>query len=401
MSITLQHLRDAADRIRGSVYRSPCHYSLALSRLTGATVYCKLDHLQLTGSFKERGARNKLLQLSDAEKRAGVIAASAGNHASALAYHGQQLGIPVTVVMPVWAPITKVANCRSFGATVLQHGDSFDAAKQHATALAHERGLTYAHGFDDAAIIAGAGTVGLEILEDVPDVDAIIVPVGGGGLIAGIAVAVKAIRPSCKVIGVETLNAPTFYESRKAKRVVKIDSHPTLADGLAISEVGKLCFEIANPLVDDVVLVDESTIARAVLKMLEMEKTVVEGAGAAPLAAMLQHDLALAGKKVVLCLCGGNIDITTLGKVIERGLATDGRLCRITCTISDRPGGLARLTKVLADAGASVHEIAHDRSFAQHGDVSTVEVACVLETRDADHIREVREAIARAGIGIR
>ncbi|MFT3788594.1 MAG: threonine ammonia-lyase [Tepidisphaeraceae bacterium] len=401
MSVSLESIRAAAERIRGAVYRSPCHYSHLLSRFTGAKVYCKLDHLQLTGSFKERGARNKLAQLSPEQKQRGVIAASAGNHASALAYHGQQLGVPVTVVMPVWAPMTKVSNCRSFGATVVQQGDSFAEAMTHARQLCEQKKLTYVHGFDDPDVISGQGTVGLEILEDVPEPDAVIVPVGGGGLIAGVGAAIKALRPATRVIGVETANAPTYYESRRAGKVVKIDSRFTLADGLAIAEVGQLCFEIAQKVVDDVVLVDEAHIARAVLKLLEMEKQVLEGAGAAPLAAMLQRDLDLSGKIVVLCLCGGNIDVAMLGKVIERGLASDGRLCRLVCTISDRPGGLAKLTRVLADAGASVNEITHDRNFAREADVQSVDAVCVLETRDHDHIRAVREALSGAGIAVR
>ncbi len=399
MSVTLQDIRAAEQRIRGAVYRSPCHYSLLLSRLTGSRVFCKLDHLQVTGSFKERGARNRLLKLTDDQKRRGVIAASAGNHALALAYHGQQLGIPVSVVMPMWAPLTKVSNCRTFGANVMQQGESFDDARAHAMSLCEQQQLTYVHGFDDADIIAGAGTLGLEVIEDVPDADAVIIPVGGGGLIAGAGVAIKALRPGVRVIGVETQNAPTLFESRRAGRIVRIPSKPTLADGLAIAEVGKLCFEICQRVVDELVLVDEAHIARAVLRLLELDKTVLEGAGAASLAAMLQHDLGLRGKTVVLALCGGNIDLTMLSKVIDRGLAADGRICRFTCSISDRPGGLARLTSLLAQAGASVKEIDHDRNFAG-ADIATVHVNCVLETRDHEHIRAIESMLAREGVAV-
>lgn len=399
MPVTLADVRLAADRIRDAIYKSPCPYSLLLSRLLNAEIYCKLDHLQVTGSFKERGARNRLMKLTDDERRRGVVAASAGNHALALAYHGTELGIAVTVVMPIYAPLTKVTNTRSFGATVVLHGEHYDAAREHALSLATDGGPVYIPGFDDPDIVAGAGTIGLEILEEVPDVDAILVPVGGGGLIAGVALAVKSIRPEVKVIGVEAANAPTLRRSLDAGEVVKIPTSPTLADGLAVAEVGRLCFDLARQYVDDVVLVDEAHLAKAVLRLLEMEKTVVEGAGAAALAAMLQHDLGLAGKKVVLCLCGGNIDLTIVGRVIDRGLAADGRLCRITCSISDRPGSLARLTTLIADAGASVVQIDHDRNFAD-ADVARVSVNCTLETRDAAHADEVERRLADAGIPV-
>ena len=292
-AVTLDAIRAARERIRNVIYHSPCPYSLQLSRLCGAEVYCKLDHLQITGSFKERGARNKLLLLSPEQRKHGVIAASAGNHALALAYHGHELGIAVTVVMPKWAPLIKVTNCRGFRADVIQLGDSFDEARAHARMLAQQKGFTYVHGFDDADVIAGQGTMGLEILEDVPDVDAVIVPVGGGGLIAGVGLAVKSLRPQVRVIGVEPHNAPTLRASLEAGRVTRIETRPTLADGLAIAEVGKLCFEIARDVVDDLVMVDEAQIAMSVLRLLELEKTVVEGAAAVPLAAALRRSLGL------------------------------------------------------------------------------------------------------------
>src|SRR4051812_12257703 len=244
--ISLADIKKARERIGDAVYHSPTPYSLSLSRLCGCEIYCKLDHLQMTGSFKERGARNKLMLLSDEERKRGVIAASAGNHALALAYHGQQLGISVKVVMPKFAPIVKVKNCRSFGAEVVLHGDAYADAKEQALKLSHDEGRVFVPGFDDADIIAGQGTMGLEILEDVPDVDAIIVPVGGGGLIAGVGTAVKALKPSVRVIGVEPDHAPTLKASLEAGRVMRIDTKPTLADGLAVAEVGKLCFEIAQ-----------------------------------------------------------------------------------------------------------------------------------------------------------
>jgi threonine dehydratase len=399
MPISLQDIQSARDRIRDAVFHSPCAYSLQLSRLCGCEIWCKLDHLQVTGSFKERGARNKLIQLSDAQKSKGIIAASAGNHALALAYHGQLLKIPVAVVMPQWAPIVKVANCRSFGAKIILHGESYDQARQQALKLSQEQGLEYIPGFDDPAIIAGQGTLGLEILEDLPDVDAVIVPVGGAGLIAGVGLAIKSLKPTVKIIGAESEAAPTLHASLKAGHVVKIDSRPTLADGLAVAEAGTLCFEIAQQVVDDLVLVDEAQIAKSILRLLELEKTVVEGAGAVPLAAAVQLKDQLAGKKVVLCLTGGNIDVTTIGKIIERGLAADGRLCRIGARISDRPGALAHLTQLIATTGASVKEIDHDRNFGP-ADVASVLVWCILETRDAEHVMQVRETLMRNGIEV-
>lgn len=404
---TIQDIRAAAQRIAGAVYHSPCPYSLSLSRFCGCQIYCKLDHLQMTGSFKERGARNKLMLLTPAEQKAGVIAASAGNHGLGLAYHGQLLSIPVTVVMPVWAPLVKVANCKSFGAQVIQAGQSFAESQTRALQIAEERGLTLVPGFDDPAVIAGQGTMGLEIIADVPDADAVIVPVGGGGLLAGVGTAVKALRPACRVIGVEPANAPTLHESLAAGRVTAIQTKPTLADGLAVAQIGSLCFDIIRNVMDHLVLVDEAQIARAVLRLLELEKMAVEGAGAVPLAAVSpgSHEasshqpLNLAGKKVVLCLSGGNIDLTLISRIIERGLAADGRLCRIVAGISDRPGGLARLTAVLAATGASIKEVIHDRHFGP-ADVAIVRVVCILETRDFDHVRQVHEALRQAGIEI-
>lgn len=397
LPVTLADIRAAAAGIAGAVYRSPCPYSLSLSRWCGCEVYCKLDHLQMTGSFKERGARNKLARLSDHQKRAGVIAASAGNHALALAYHGQELGIAVTVVMPRYAPLVKVTNCRSFGAKVLLEADNFAEAYARAQEIGKEKGLLFIPGFDDPDIIAGQGTMGLEILEDVPDVDAVIVPVGGGGLIAGVGLAIKSMRPDVKIIGVEPVNAPTMHASLAAGRVVAVETKPTLADGLAVGKAGEMCFQIARKVIDELQLVDEPRIAKSVLRLLEMEKMVIEGAAAVPLAAVMPAPDSLRGKKVVLCLCGGNIDVTVISRIIERGLAADGRLCRVVAHVSDRPGSLARLAGILATTGASVKEISHDRNFGP-ADVGRVSIACVLETRDVEHIEQVHEALRKAGI---
>jgi threonine dehydratase len=395
--VTLDSIRAARRRIGDVIYHSPCPYSLSLSRLCGCDVYCKLDHLQMTGSFKERGARNKLMLLCEDDRRHGIVAASAGNHALALAYHGKELGVPVTVVMPKWAPLVKVSNCRSFGANVLIDGETYDDSKRIAREMSDRQKLVYIPGFDDPDIIAGQGTLGLEILEDVPDVDAVIVPIGGGGLIAGMGLAIKSLKPNVRIIGVEPANAPTLHESLKRGAVTRIETKPTLADGLAVAETGALCFEIAKSVVDEIRLVSEEEIARSILKLLELEKTVVEGAAATPLAAAADPKFDLAGKKVVLVLSGGNIDVTLIARVIERGLAVDGRLCRIVVQLSDRPGSLAKLAEVFASTGASVKDISHDRSFGP-ADVSMVNVVCVLETRDQEHISQVMRALRQAGI---
>lgn len=401
MSITLDDIRAAQSRIAGAVYETPCPPSAALSDATGCRVHCKLEHLQRTGSFKERGACNALLLLDAEAKQRGVIAASAGNHALALAYHAGRLGVPVTVVMPVFAPLTKVANCRKLGATVIQHGDSIADAAEHAHTLVADKGLTYINGFDDPAIIAGQGTLGLELLEQLPEMDAVIVPVGGAGLIAGVALAIKSIKPRVTVIGVEPARVASLTAALEAGEPVRIDAKPTLADGLAVPRVGDHAFAIAKQHVDRVVTVDEHAIAQGVLRLAELEKSVVEGAGAAGLAALLADELPeLKDKTVALPLCGGNIDMPVLGQVIDRGLVADGRLCRFTATISDRPGGLSRFTAAVADAGASIRDITHDRAFAGD-DLTEVIVRCIAETRDFAHVHQLRRRLADAGFDVR
>jgi threonine dehydratase len=376
---------------------TPCPESIPLSEITGARVFCKLDNLQRTGSFKERGARNALLQLDPAQKKRGVIAASAGNHALGLAYHGQLLGIPVTVVMPDYAPLIKVSTCRKLGARVLVQGRDFAEARAHADALVDREGLAYIHGFDNPAIIAGQGTMALEILEQVRDVDAIICPIGGAGLIAGLAVAAKALKPRLKIIGVESMATASFTAALRAGRPVTIPRRATLADGLAVLKVGTNAFELARHRVDRVVRVSEDWIALAILRLVELDKTVVEGAAAAPLAALMAGLLpGLRGKKVVLTVCGGNIDPAMLSRVIEKGLVHDGRLTRFTAVISDRPGGLAELTRVVAACGASIKDIEHDRAFSGP-DVSAVNAVCTVETRDHAHIRELHRALKKHG----
>ncbi len=396
--ITFKEIETARDRIEGAVFESACHRSIPLSEISGAQVFCKFENAQRTGSFKERGARNALAQLSADQKKRGVIAASAGNHAQALAYQGKLLGIPATVVMPQYAPLIKVTNCQRLGATVVLHGHDFAEAKAYAHAIAAEKGLAYIDGYDDPAIIAGQGTLGLEILNQVKDADAVIVPVGGGGLIAGVSLAIKSVRPQTKVIAVEAENVASFSAALDAGKPTRIELKPTLADGLAIPIVGAHAFAIARDHVDQTVTVSEEKIAIAILRLIELEKTVVEGAGATPLATLLSGKLPeLSGKRVVLPLCGGNIDPNILSRVIEHGLVADGRLCRFSAVISDRPGGLAVLSKRIAAAGASIKQIVHDRAFTT-SDVSTVSVLCTIETRNHEHFAQVRARLKEHGI---
>lgn len=357
----------------------------------------KKDIYQRTGSFKERGARNSLKLLSADQRRQGVIAASAGNHALGLAYHGQLLNIPVTLVMPAHAPFTKVQNCKEYGARVIQQGSNFGEAMAHAMELSQKEGLRYINGYDDPEIIAGQGTCGVEIIEQVPDLDAIVVPVGGGGLIAGIALAVKTLSPSTMIIGVEAEACPSFIAAMKAGEPVSVVPTSSLADGLAVPKVGPHAFAVANTRIDKMVTVNEKEIAIAILRLLELEKCVVEGAGAAGLAAMLAGKLPeLEGKRVCTVLCGGNIDVTVLGRVIERGLAADDRLVRFMVSVSDRPGGIAKLTTLIAKVGASIKDIFHERAWLE-SDVASVQVKCVVETRDHAHAEELHSALLNEG----
>jgi len=396
--ITFKDIEAARERIAGAVYYSPCPLSIQLSEITGMEIFCKFDNLQRTGSFKERGARNVLAQLAPDQQRRGVIAASAGNHAQALAYQGKLLGIPATVVMPKFAPLVKVNNCQKLGATVVLHGKDFSEAKAHGHEIAREKGLAYIDGYDDPAIIAGQGTMGLEIVEQTPDLEAVIVPVGGAGLLAGVSLAIKTLRPKAKVIAVEAENVASFSAALEAGKPTKIAMHPTLADGLAIPQVGTNAFEIAKEHVDLTVTVSEEQIALAILRLVELEKSVVEGAAATPLAACMFGKLKeLAGKRVVLLICGGNIDPNVLSRVIERGLVADGRLGRFTAVISDRPGGLADLAAQIASAGASIKQVVHDRAFAS-SDVSAVNVLCTVETRNHQHLAELRALLKSHGV---
>jgi len=399
-TVSLSDVHAAHVRIASGIYRSPCPPSIPLSDLTGCQVFCKLDLLQRTGSFKERGARNALLLLDDAEKVRGVVAASAGNHALGLAYHGKLLQIPVTVVMPRFAPLVKVATCRRLGANVILSGETFDDARRLAVEIAQQEKLSRIHGFDDARVIAGQGTMALEILAEVPDVEALVVPTGGAGLLAGVAIVAKSLKPSVRIIAVETASAASLSAALLAGKPVSVPIRPTLADGLAVGKVGELSFALAAPLIDRVVTVGEEALSLAVLRLLELEKTVVEGAGAAALAAIMGDAGAeLVGKKVVLLLCGGNIDLTILDRVIEHGLVVDGRLWRFTTQVSDRPGGIAKLTAAIAAAGASVQEIVHDRTFSG-SELFFARVEVTVETADHDHVGRLLKTLQAEGFSV-
>jgi threonine dehydratase len=397
MPVTLSDIRAAQRRIAGGVSVTPCAESIPLSEITGAQIVCKLENFQRTGSFKERGARNALLRLKPGQKRRGVVAASAGNHALGLAYHGKLLQIPVTVVMPDYAPLIKITTCEKLGARVLIRGRDFTEARAVADQLVAGEGLTYLHGFDHPDIIAGQGTLGLELLQQAPDLDAIVCPIGGGGLIAGVAVAVKSLAPRVRLIGVESQATANFAASLRAGKPTRVPRRPTLADGLATLTVGTNAFSLARHRIDEIITVSEDWIALAILRMLELEKTVVEGAAAVPLAAMMAGRLPqLAGQRVALVVGGGNIDPAILSRVIEMGLVHDGRITRFTARISDRPGGLAELSRVIAACGASIKDIAHDRAFSG-SDVSAVNAICTVETRDRAHIAALHRALKKNG----
>jgi threonine dehydratase len=396
-TVDLPAVEAARRRLRDAIVETPCAYSQTLSELTGARCFVKLENLQMTGSFKERGAANLLLQLTPDDRRRGVIAASAGNHGLAVAFHAARLGAPATIVMPEYAPLIKVTNARRYGAEVVLHGSNFDEAYERARALEAERGLIFVHPFDDPRVIAGQGTLGLEVLEQLPDVEAVIVPVGGGGLIGGVGLAVKSTRPDVQVIGVQAAALPAMSRSLEARQRVRVDAAPTIADGIAVRQVGALTLELATAWVDRVVTVDEEELSNAVLLLLEIEKTVVEGAGAAPLAALLNRPLGLERRSVALVLSGGNIDVTMLSRIIERGLVKDGRLVRLGVLLRDVPGALARLTGLVAEEHANILQIIHDRAFSRHAAIGQTEVELTLETSGPKQISAVKRRLEAAG----
>jgi threonine dehydratase len=398
MTVTLDEIRAAAKRIAPHVQRSPMPKSDALSTELGFDLYVKLENLQRTGSFKERGAANKLIGLSDDERRRGVVCSSAGNHAQGVAYHAQRLGIRAVIVMPETSPIVKVKATLSFGAEVVLHGMTYDDAYAKARELEADHALVFVHAFDDPAIIAGQGTIGLEILEDLPDVDALVFAIGGGGLIAGVGAAVKALKPHVRIIGVEMTSIAAMKAALAEGKPVTLPAAQTIADGIAVRTVGTESFAHVQKYVDEIVTVDEEEVANAILQLLEKEKTVAEGAGAAPVAALLHRDLGLRGKKVVAGICGGNINVNLVSRIIERGLIKDGRRVRLKATMPDRPGQLARLLDFVAKARANVLEVHHER-MSKKLSLADTEVALVLETRGPDHVEELITALAAAGFG--
>ena len=376
----------ARARLTDAIHETPCAFSQTLSELTGTRCFAKLENLHVTGSFKERGAANLLLQLDAGERARGVVAASAGNHGLAVAYHARCLGIAATIVMPEWAPLIKVTSARRYEAEVILHGGNFDEAYARACDIAAARDLVFVHPFDDPRVIAGQGTVGLELLDQLPDLDAVLVPVGGGGLIAGVALAIKARRPQVRVIGVQAAAIAGMRAALEEGRRVTLPPAATIADGIAVRQVGERTLAIAARQVDEIVTVSEEELANAILLLLEIEKTVVEGAGAAALAALINRPLGLAGARVVMVLSGGNIDVTMLSRIIERGLVKDGRLVRLGVLLRDRPGELARLTALIAEARANIVHIEHDRAFARWAGIGETEVELTLETSGREHI---------------
>ena len=393
--IQIQDIEQAATRLAGQILETPCVESRTLSQITGAQVFLKFENLQYTASFKERGACNKLGQLTEAERARGVVAMSAGNHAQGVAYHAQRLGLRAVIVMPRFTPGVKVERTRGFGAEVVLHGDTLDEARAHAYELAGREGLTFVHPYDDEAVIAGQGTVGLEMLRQQPDLDALVIAVGGGGLIGGIATAAKAFRPGIEVVGVQTARFPAMVNAMTGSH------HPqgstSIAEGIAVASPGQLNQAIARERVDDWLLVEEGDIEQAIVMLLEIEKTLVEGAGAAGLAALIKHPGRFAGKKVGLVLCGGNIDPLLLAAIIERGMVRAGRLARIRVGARDVPGTLARITALVAEAGANIDEVHHQRAFTMLA-AQNVEVELVLQTRGREHIDQVLAHLRGAGL---
>ncbi len=396
LSISLEDVRAARERVRDAVYLTPCAHSHTLSELTGQTVHLKLENLQMTGAFKERGALNRILQLSSAQERRGVIAASAGNHAQGVAYHATRRGIRSTIVMPEPTPLVKVTATRRFGAEVVLHGANYDDAFAEALRRCELDGSTFIHPFDDADVIAGQGTIGLEMLEQVDGLEAVVVPIGGGGLIGGIACAIKSLKPGVRIIGVQTSRLPSMQAALDAGSPVTIDAATTIGDGIAVRRAGAKTLPLVRAYVDEIVTVDEDEIAAAILVLLEREKTLAEGAGATGLAALLQHRTSLQGARTAVLICGGNIDVTLLSRIIERGLVQDGRMIRLRIHLLDRAGALQDLTKIIAEHGVNIVDTLYNRAYygVNLGD-TTIDIT--METRGRDQADELLAVLTENG----
>ena len=394
-AVSFADVQAAAQRLAGHVLDTPCVESKTLSQIVGAQIFLKFENLQFTASFKERGALNKLaLLVASGQPLKGVIAASAGNHAQGVAHHAQRLGLRAVIVMPINTPMVKVERTRGFGAEVLLHGETFDDARLQALQMAAEQGLEFVHPFDDVAVIAGQGTIGIEMLQQQPEIDTLVIAVGGGGLISGIGTAVRALKPGVEIVGVQSVRFPAMVNA------IKGTAHPqgssTIAEGIAVGQPGLLTQVLIRELVDDMVLVDEGDIEQAIVMLLEIEKTLVEGAGAAGLAALLKEPERYRGKRVGLVLCGGNIDPLLLAAIIERGMVRAGRLARIRVSARDTPGVLARITAVVGEAGANIDEVHHQRAFSTLS-AQNVEVELVLQTRNQAHVHSVVAGLQQAG----
>ncbi|MGH9434967.1 MAG: threonine ammonia-lyase, partial [Terriglobia bacterium] len=394
--IGLAEIERAQERIAGSIFLSPCPYSETLSRLTGQQIHLKLENLQMTGAFKERGALNKLLSLSKAEAERGVITASAGNHAQGVAYHASKLGIAAHIVMPLATPLVKMTATRNYGAEVILYGDNYDEAHAEAARRCGENGYTFVHPFDDPSVIAGQGTIGLELLRQVSSLEAVVVPIGGGGLIGGVACAIKETRPSVRVIGVQTARLPSMQAAVAHHKPVTVDAALTVADGIAVRRAGDLTLPLVEHYVDEIVTVEEEDIASAILVLLEREKTLAEGAGATALAALLQGKTRLRAERTAVLVGGGNIDVTLLARIIERGMVKDGRMVRLRIHLLDRPGALHELTRIIAEHRANIVELLFDRAY--YGvNLSETVIDVTFETRDPGQVSELLAALTANG----
>ncbi len=394
--IGLAEVMAARERVNGAIYYSPCPHSQMLSGLTGQQVYLKLENLQMTGSFKERGALNRIAMLTPEQAARGVVAASAGNHAQGVAYHATKRGIRSLIVMPLATPLVKVTATRGFGAEVVLFGANYDEACEEAMRLCAAEGMTFIHPFDDAAVMAGQGTIGLELLEQVPGLEAVVVPIGGGGLIGGVACAIKESRPKVRVIGVQTARLPSMLAAVEMHRPVTVDPATTIADGIAVRRAGDVTLPMVERYVDEIVTVEEDEIASAILVLLEREKTLAEGAGATALAALLQKKTSLDGARTAVMVCGGNIDVTLLSRIIERGLVQDGRLIRLRIHLLDKPGALAELTRLIANHRANIVDTLHNRAYYGVNLGDTV-IDITMETRGREQVEELLAALTAEG----